>query len=180
MGTKMKRYSWWLLAALLLAAAAAEAQQAGPRGFRAVELGMGLEAVKERLAADSLFAFRGDPDVSLLASPQQTLIECAGVSWVRRAFFQFHDGRLFSIILVLDPRLLDHYTLFQTLSRKYGAPARLDPAEAVWEFPGLRLSLERPLSVKYLDSELFAALQEQGRAGEDLSELTKQMFLEQF
>jgi hypothetical protein len=176
----MKRNAGWFLLAAFLVAGAANAQEAGPRGFRGMELGMALEPVKAKLAADALFRFRGDPDVSLLPSPQQTLIECAGVSWVRRAFFQFHEGRLFSIILVLDPRHLDHYTMFQTLSRKYGDPARLDPAEAVWEFPGVRLSLERPLSVKYLDTGVFAALREQGKAGEALSELSQRMFLEEF
>jgi hypothetical protein len=66
------------------------------------------------------------------------------------------------------------------LGRKYGDPARLDPAEAVWEFPGVRLSLERPLSVKYLDSERFEALRLQGQAGEALSEVSKKAFLEEF
>jgi hypothetical protein len=179
----MKGKAWRMLLAAVLAAgaaSAADAQQTGPRGFRGVELGMGLEQVKAKLAADALFGYRGDPDVSLLPTPQQTLIECSGASWVRRAFFQFHEGRLLSIILVLDDRRLDYYTLFETLSRKYGGSTRLDPAEAVWEFPGLRLSLERPLSVKYLDSGVFAALREQGRAGEALSEVSKKMFLEEF
>jgi hypothetical protein len=180
MGRTMKRKTWWWLLVAVFCAGVANGQEAGPRGFRGMELGMALEPVKAKLAADTLFSFRGDPDVSLLPSPQQTLIECAGVSWVRRAFFQFHEGRLFSIILVLDPRLLDHYTLLQTLSRKYGDPARLDPSEVVWEFPGVRLSLERPLSVKYLDTGVFAALREQGKAGEALSELSKKMFLEEF
>ncbi len=171
-----------LLAASLLAAVSAGGQpvEPGPRGFRGVELGMSLEPVKEKLAADALFGFRGDPDVSLLPSPQQTLIECAGSSWIRRAFFQFHEGKLFSIILALDDRRLDYYTLFDTLSRKYGGPARLDPSEAVWEFAGARLSLERPLSVKYLDSAVFRTLREQGRSSETLSEVSKKMFLEQF
>ncbi len=183
-----------LLAAAILAYAAwgavgADAQEAplaepavaaGPRGFRGLELGMGLEQVKQRLEADALFGYRGDPDVTLLPTPQQTLIECSGVSWVRRAFFQFHEGRLLSIILVLDQRRLDHYTLFQTLSRKYGSCTRLNPSEAVWEFPGVRLSLERPLSVKYLDRGQFDELREQGRAGEALSEVSKQKFLEEF
>jgi len=162
------------------AAQPAAAASRGPRGFRGLDLGMGLEQVKERLAADALFGYRGDPDVSLLPTPQQTLIECSGSSWVRRAFFQFHEGRLFSIILVLDERRLDHYTLFQTLSAKYGPTTLLDPGQAVWEFPGVRLSLERPLSVKYPDSGAFAALREQGRAGEALSELSKRTFLEEF
>ncbi len=180
----MKAKSWWMLAAAAWAAlagcAAAAAQEAGPRGFRGLELGMSLEQVKARLEADALFGYRGEPDVSLLPSPQQTLIECSGVSWVRRSFFQFHEGRLLSIILVLDDRRLDYYTLYQTLGSKYGNPARLDPAEAVWEFPGVRLSLERPLSVKYLDSERFEALRKQGQAGQTLAEVSKQAFLEEF
>jgi hypothetical protein len=181
----MKRKAWWVLPAAACVAfaawgAPAGAQEAGPRGFRGVELGMGLEQVKARLAADALFGYRGDPDVSLLPNPQQTLIECSGVSWVRRAFFQFHEGRLLSIILVLDDRRLDYYTLFETLSGKYGGSTRLDPAEAVWEFPRVRLSLERPLSVKYLDRSSFEALREQGQAGEALSEVSKKAFLEEF
>ena len=181
----MKRNVWRVLVASACAlyaawGAPAEAQEASPRGFRGVELGMALEQVKAKLAADALFGYRGDPDVSLLPNPQQTLIECSGVSWVRRAFFQFHEGRLLSIILVLDDRRLDYYTLFETLRRKYGGPVRLDPAQAVWEFPGVRLSLERPLSVKYLDSGRFEALREQGQAGEALSEVSKKAFLEEF
>ncbi len=182
----MKRKTWWVLAAAVCAVlvrgvpVGAQAAAAGPRGFRGLELSMSLEQVKARLEADALFGYRGDPDVSLLPTPQQTLIECSGVSWVRRAFFQFHEGTLLSIILVLDDRRLDYYTLFQTLSRKYGDPARLDPAETVWEFPGVRLSLERPLSVKYLDSDRFEALRKQGQAGETLSEVSKKAFLEEF
>lgn len=151
-----------------------------PRGFRGIELGMGLEQVKEKLAADALFGYRGDPDVSLLPTPQQSLIECTGSSYVRRAFFQFHEGRLFVLILVLEPARLDYYTLFSTLSRKYGNPARLDPSEAIWEFAGVRLALERPLNVKYLDLAVFDSLREQGQAQEALSGVSRQSFLEQF
>ena len=175
----MKGKTLLLLTVGLLAAVCAAAQPP-TRGFRGVELGMSLEEVKGKLTADPLFGFRGDPDVSLLPSAQQTLVECAGSSWIRRSFFQFQDGRLLSIILVLDTRRLDYYTLFNTLSRKYGNSTRLDPSEAVWEFPGVRLSLERPLSVKYLDTVVFERLREQGQAGETLSEMSQKMFLEQF
>jgi hypothetical protein len=175
----MKRRTLLMLAAGLLAAVCLAAQPA-TRGFRGIELGMSLETVKERLTADPLFGYRGDPDVSLLPSAQQTLVECAGSSWVSRSFFQFQDGALLSIILVLDSRRLDHYTLFQALSSKYGGATRLDPSEAVWEFPGVRLSLERPLSVKYLDTVVFERLRQQGQVGETMSEMSKKAFLEQF
>jgi hypothetical protein len=175
----MKGKTLLLLSVGLLAAVCAAAQPI-TRGFRGVELGMSLEQVKEKLAADPLFGYRGEPDVSLLPSAQQTLIECTGSSWIRRSFFQFQDGRLLSIILVLDGKRLDYYTMFETLTRKYGDSTRLDPSEAVWDFPGVRLSLERPLSVKYLDTEAFERLREQGKAGESMSEMSKKMFLEQF
>ncbi|MDR3248584.1 MAG: hypothetical protein LBT39_07345, partial [Treponema sp.] len=59
-----------------------------PRQFRGVTLGMDLEALKAALNDDSLFNFRGDRDVSFLLSPQQSLVETTGFSFIKRAFFQ--------------------------------------------------------------------------------------------
>jgi hypothetical protein len=165
---------------LCLSRPLAAQQAAAPRGFRGIELGMELDQVKERLARDALFDYRGDPDVSLLPTQQQTLIEVTGSSFIRRAFFQFHERKLYVLILVLDPQRLDYFTMYSTLTGKYGDCSRLDPTESVWEFTGLRLSLERPLSVKYLDTQVFAALREQGQYRQSLQEVSKQMFLEQF
>jgi hypothetical protein len=153
---------------------------AAPRGFRGIELGMELDRVKEMLARDAMFDYRGDPDVSLLPSPQQTLVEVTGSSFIRRAFFQFHERKLYVLILVLDVRRLDYFTMYGTFVGKYGDCTRLNPSEAVWEFPGMRLALERPLSVKYLDLQVFDALREQGQAGQSLKDVSKQQFLEQF
>jgi hypothetical protein len=151
-----------------------------PRGFRSVELGMGLEQVKQLLIDDALYDYRGDPDISFLPQPPQTLIETSGSSFVRRAYFQFDQERLYIIILSMDPDRLDYYTLYSTLAGKYGEPTRLDPTEAVWQFDGTRLSLERPLNVKYIDSAVFQALKEEGQVQEDLWEISKENFLQQF
>jgi hypothetical protein len=178
----MRPFAFLALAAALAVApvAAQEGPAAPPRGFRGIELGMDLEQVKAKLLEDPLFAYRGDPDVSLLPQPPQTLIECAGSSFLRRAYLQFNEQKLYILILVLAPDRLDYYTLFSTLSEKYGDPASLDPTEAVWDFPGLRLSLERPVSVKYIDTEVFERLQVAGRAERDLWEISKSDFLDQF
>ncbi len=56
----------------------------------------------------------------------------------------------------------------------------MDPTEAVWEFSGVRMALERPLSVKYVDRQVFDALRELGQAGQSLQDISKQQFLEQF
>jgi hypothetical protein len=173
-----------ILALLLLYAPVCGAQEQTPapppQGFRGIELGMGLEQVKQLLAADPLFDYRGDPDISFLPLPPQTLIETSGSSFIKRAYFQFDREKLFIMILSMDPDRLDYYTLYSTLSHKYGEPTSLDPTEAVWEFEQLRLSLERPLNVKYIDSAVFEALKEEGRVQEDLWEISKDNFLEQF
>jgi hypothetical protein len=151
-----------------------------PRGFRSIELGMELEEVKRLLIDDPLFDYRGDPDISFLPLPPQTLIETSGSSFIRRAYFQFDEDLLYIITLAMDPERLDYYTLYSTLSEKYGQPESLDPTGAVWRFGGVRLSLERPLSVKYIDSTVFEALQEAGQVQEDLWEISKENFLQQF
>ncbi len=175
-----------LLALLCAAAASAQAPSSSappappPTAFRGLSLGMGLEEVKNALKADALFRYRGDPDVSFLPQTNQYLIECEGASFIRRAYFQFSDSRLFIMILVLDDQGLDHYSLFSTLSAKYGPPTSLSPQEEVWQSDAVRFSLERPLTVKYVDSRTFAAILSKGTAQKDLEQLSREKFLEQF
>lgn len=149
-------------------------------GFRTLTLGMGLDQVKTALKADPLFRYRGDPDVSFLPQTSQYLIECEGASFLRRAYFQFADSRLFIMILVLDAQKLDHYSLFSALSAKYGPPTSLSPSESVWQSDPVRFSLERPLTVKYVDNKTFSAILEAGGAQKDLDQLSREKFLEQF
>ncbi len=151
-----------------------------PTSFRGLSLGMGMDQVKAALKADALFRYRGDPDVSFLPQTKQYLIECEGASFLRRAYFQFADGRLFIMILVLDEQRLDHYSMFSTLTAKYGQPTSLSPQETVWQSDAVRFSLERPLTVKYVDARTFAAILSQGGAQKDLEQLSREKFLEQF
>ena len=171
---------------LLCASAFAQAPAASgaplppPVKFRGVELGMALDQVKAALTADALFRYRGDPDVSFLPQTSQYLIECEGASFIRRAYFQFSDGRLFIMILVLDDQDLDHYSMFSTLGSKYGPPTSLSPQEAVWNSDAVRFSLERPLTVKYVDNKTFAAILAKSGSQKDLDQLSREKFLEQF
>ncbi len=164
--------------AFFLAAQGLAAQT--PAGFRGINLGMDLEAVKEKLKRDPLFTYRGDPDVSLLPQTSNALIECRGTSYIERAYFQFEDGRLFIMILVLDRGSLDHYSMYTTLEKKYGKPASLSPQETVWLFDAVRFSLERPLTVKYVERKTFETLLKRGSAQEDLEKIAREKFLEEF
>jgi hypothetical protein len=126
-----------------------------PRSFRNISLGMGLEALKETLGGDELFRFRGDRDVSFLPSREQSIIETTGTSFIRRAFFQLREGELYIMAFSLDQDLIDHYSVYTALVKKYGEPLSIDPKQAVWETADTRVSIERPLTVKYIDMRVF-------------------------
>ena len=149
-------------------------------GFSSIELGLDMDEVKSRLESDSNFLFRGDPDVTMLREPNESLIETAGAAFVDRGYFQFYDGRLFTIILELDTSRLDHYTMYTTLTERYGDPDSLDPKNAVWELEGVRISLERPLRVKYVDTAVFETILTEQRRVESLSRISRDNFLKQF
>jgi hypothetical protein len=126
-----------------------------PRAYRTISLGMGLESLKEALREDELYRFRGDRDVSFLPLAQEDLIETTGTSFIQRAAFQLRQGYLYIFTLTLNTRLIDHYSVFTTFVELYGQPLYLDPREAVWESDSTRVSIERPLTIKYIDKELF-------------------------
>jgi hypothetical protein len=138
---------------------------------------MDRDAVIAELQKESLFLYRGPEDVSLLPSPNQSLIDVAGISFVKRAYFQFYSGALWVMIYVLDPEKIDHYTIFTSLSAKYGNPAILDPRESRWEDGATRLALERPLSLRYVDMAVLAKLAEGARAAESAAEIDRADFL---
>jgi hypothetical protein len=161
-------------------ATATPAPAAPPGSFRGISLGMTVDQVKAILLQDALYRYRGDPDVSFLPSSGESLIECEGSSYLDRAYFQFAGGALYVFILVLDTTKLDHYSLFTAFNAKYGPPTSFNPREAVWQSEELRFSLERPLTVKYIDRRVFNAQVARGAAQQDLEMLSRERFIEQF
>jgi hypothetical protein len=151
-----------------------------PRQFRNISLGMGLEELKAALAGDGLFSFRGDRDVSFLPSPQQSLVETTGLSFVKRAFFQLDGGALFIMAFTMNTDLVDHYSIFTSLTEKYGQPTSLSPRQSVWENGTTRLALERPLTVKYIDLEVFNAIIDESAVRETRELYLRQEFINDF
>jgi len=151
-----------------------------PRGFRGVELGMSLAEVEDVLKSDELFLYRGGPDVSLLPRPNEKLLEVQGLSFVKRAFFQFNEDKLFSAIYVLNPEKMDHYSVFTRLSERYGKPGSLSPRESVWSDGSVSVSLERPLTVKYLDLGVLEKFRQSSQVRQSWEDLSRQDFLDSF
>jgi hypothetical protein len=159
--------------------AAAEAGNL-PRTFRGISLGMDLEALKTALERDGLFYFRGDRDVSFLPVGEQSLLETTGFSFIRRAFFQLREGELFVMAFSLDPALIDHYSVFTSFVKKYGEPFSLDPKQALWESEDTRITIERPLTVKYIDKRIFAEIMGESAVNEGAEVFLREEFLDGF
>jgi hypothetical protein len=151
-----------------------------PRQFRSVSLGLDLDELKAALLKDELFLFRGDRDISFLPIKEQTLVETAGLSFIRRAYFQLADGAVYIMSFSLDTRLMDHYSVFTSFVKKYGEPVSLSPGEAVWESDETRVSIERPLTVKYIDKTVFDALVAESKNPEKPQLLRREEFLADF
>jgi hypothetical protein len=141
---------------------------------------MGLEELKAALSQDELFSFRGDRDVSFLPNPQQNLVETAGLSFIKRAFFQLHGEELFIMAFTMNTALIDHYSIFTALTEKYGQPTSLSPQQSVWENGTTRLALERPLTVKYIDLGIFNEIVENSSLRETYELRRRQEFIDGF
>lgn len=151
-----------------------------PAGFVNILLGMDIEEVKKELSASSWFDYRGEPDVTMLMTRGQQLIECSGNSFIEKGYFQFHNGKLFIITLVLDIQRIDFYTMHTSLEEKYGKAARLDPEGAFWENEDYKLSLEKPLSVKYMDRKIMNEIESGRKETENRAGALREEFIELF
>ena len=151
-----------------------------PRQFRSLSLGLSLDELRTALIRDDLFHFRGDRDVSFLPIREQTLVETTGPSFIRRAHFQLTGEVVYIMSFTLNTRLIDHYSVFTSFVRRYGEPVSLNPMEAVWESEETRVSLERPLTIKYIDRTVFDRLVRDSRNLEDRQMLRREEFLAEF
>jgi hypothetical protein len=170
---------------LLLTLLAVTAQDASsiPRGYGGVELGMSLDEVKSRLMKNSEFGYHGDRDVSLLPGENRVLIETDSAaghvdSFLDRCYFQFYNGKLYIMIITINTERMDHYSVFSTLCKKYGNPVSLSPEKSVWKNADVTMSLERPLSLKYVDNNVFDELNKKSLVSPSGTEMTRDMFLE--
>jgi len=151
-----------------------------PGGFNRIMLGMDLQQVRSELDDDGNFLYRGEPDVSFLPSSRDALIECEGLHYINRASFQFFEDRLFTITLIFDHTAMGYYSMYSTLQEKYGEPVDLSPDRAIWENEEVRLSLERPVRLKYMDVKVLEKLLIESERTKSLERVDRERFLEQF
>jgi hypothetical protein len=169
-----------LLAAHTVFFLAAAAAQELPRGYGGISLGMNRAEVEDALKKIPSFGYRGERDVSLLPSTRQMIIETQGgsTSLFGRSWFQFYEDKLCVIIITLNPERADRFSVFSTLFSKYGEPLFISPEKSEWRNNQVILSLEKPLTLKYVDVAVFERLLQQSSVEQTTAEQLYQTFLE--
>ena len=157
-----------------------EAVKSLPMGFRGIIMGLSLEEAKKAIESDGYFDYRGDPDVSMLLTDNRAIIESSGKYYIKDGYFQFYNDTLYTITLVLDTRKIDYYTMFKTLTKKYGDYASLSPKQVLWENEKIRITLEKPLTIKYVGLGIFNKLIEDDTTKEAIEEELKRNFINEF
>ncbi|MCR4790267.1 MAG: hypothetical protein K5839_04235 [Treponemataceae bacterium] len=175
----LKKYL--LLFSLLIISISVFAQNSSlPKGYDKVQLGQSVEQVKEILKKESIFGFRGDRDVSLLPTQERVLIETPGSSLFKRCSFQFYEDKLYSIVLDLNTEKMDYYSMFTSFCKKYGQPESLDPKKTEWSDESVILLLEKPLTLKYIDSKVYNSLIDKGHELKSSESEMRKNFLNSF
>ena len=154
-----------------------------PRGYKNITLGMSLVETKENLIKDSDFGYHGDRDVSLIPHSSKTLIETdaqsgLGSNFLTRCWFQFSFDELYIITININPERMDYYSIFKKLTEKYGEPTSFNPQAATWKNDEVTMSLEKPLTLKYIDNKIFNQTQNYSNIQESPTEITREMFLD--
>lgn len=154
------------------------------RGYKTVKLGMSFDETKDALLKDSDFGYHGDRDVSLVPGTNKVLIETdsengLGSTFLKHCWFQFYNDQLFIISININTEKMDYYSVFTTLVKKYGEPTSLSPQNAIWKNDDTTMSLEKPLTLKYIDNNIFDETQNYSNIQKSPNEITREMFLDE-
>ncbi len=129
-----------------------------PFGFTNIYLGITFEEATKAISANRYFQAFEEPDIYTVPQGVDRVILVYGsldtrtdYQFIREGYFQFNENdELISINLYLNTDVLDYFTLYQLHEQKYGTPEMLNPQKAEWINADVTISLEKPLTVKYL------------------------------
>lgn len=147
------------------------------RGYDGINLGMPYQTVYDALINSPSLGYRGKPDVSLSPGRDEKIIEARGGRYVKRGIFQFRDDKLFTIILEFNSDHLDFYGLYSSFLTRFGESKTLSPDAVIWENAEIRIILEKPLSIKYIDKIVMEKLEKDAGIQEAVQERSRSEFM---
>lgn len=180
----MNRKKFFIISTAILLISSFSFAKDLPNGYKDISLGMSLDETKDALVKDPDFGYHGDRDVSLLPHSNKSLIETdatygLGSNFLTNCYFQFTDDQLYIITININTERMDYYSVFTTLCEKYGEPTSISPSAAVWKNDSVTMSLEKPLTLKYVDNKLYESAQNYSNVPHSGTEITREKFLEE-
>ncbi len=124
----------------------------GDFDFFGIRFGDNLSIVEKKVSDLDFLVQRQKNSVSLLPPSRDSIFSTYGNYFIREALFQFDDNALKVINVSFDERIFSFYELYRSLQQKYLRPTDINPQKVVWDLTTIRITLEKPLSIRYQDT----------------------------
>ncbi len=124
-------------------------------GYKEFKLGMGKSEVEKLLQTSDDFNILKEEILSTRLEPDTEIISTEGTGFIIYGYFHFDKDELFQIFLKIDREKIGYYFLLKKLITKYGNPTKFNPKRAIWENNEVRIILEKPCNIKYINLPIW-------------------------
>ena len=123
-------------------------------GFKDINLGATREDTINAILSDRTMILprkymTGSVDIT--AEESATFLALEENKFYRSGYFIFKNDSLYSITIHFQPNQVDFLEILSALNSKYGKGAFLDANTVAWQNRNMRIILERPSIVKYIN-----------------------------
>ncbi|QEN03245.1 hypothetical protein EW093_00505 [Thiospirochaeta perfilievii] len=118
--------------------------------------------------------------MSMLLTDNRSIIESKGSVYIDNGYFQFYKDVLYTITLILDTKKIDYHTIYTTFTDKYGKHTSLNPKVVTWQDDRVKITLEKPLTIKYVSLVEFNEILESDTTEKAIQERLREDFINEF
>ena len=148
-----------------------------PKGYRSIKLNMNKEQVISQLKKESIFDTSDQEKLTFRNEPDKEILKTNGVNFIKMAYFHFHNNVLYQITLDIDQNKLSYNDILMTLQNKYGKPINFSPGTADWENDAVKLSLQRPVMIKYYSIKIIKEILDETKEPLNFYKISREKFL---
>ncbi len=127
-------------------------------GYKEIKLGMNIETVRGLISSMNDFLPIRDEILQIRIEPDKQILTTQGLNFVNKGYFHFHDDSLYQILIKFNSTKIGYYNLLKNLTEKYGKPIALTPKKASWENEKIRITIEKPSTIKYTDKLIWESI----------------------
>ncbi len=127
-------------------------------GYKEIRLGMTLEEVRQIINSMPEFNPIREEILQIRIEPDKQILTTEGYSFVSKAYFHFDNDRLYQILLKFNQNKIGYFNLLSTFRSRFGEPAFINPSKSYWQNERVRITIEKPATIKYLDRQIWNSI----------------------